>query len=504
MKLKTNLIVIFICALFSTILFYNHKFGLNLLIFQLFLFLWFTLTKQIKFKTKIQLVTGIGFLLTSFFTVFTHSVFSYFINFLAWLLFIGILNYPQAKSLISGFTIAVISLFKSQELFVSKVFSKKIGNENLGKRIYRSRIFIIPIVIIILFLILYSMANAIFSSLVGDSLLAIEKGIHFLFKDIDFLIIFTFLVSLFFSNFFLIRNKNKNIVESDTNTSEALQRNKKKERRYFKLTGLKNEYKSALFLLIVLNFLLLILNSIDIKSVWLNFKWEGESLKQFVHQGTYVLIFSILISIALVLYYFRGNLNFYKNNNLLKKLSYVWIFQNGFLAISVGLRNFRYIEHYSLAFKRIGVIVFLIITLYGLYTVAIKIKKKKSSFYLFKVNSLFIYVILVLCSGVNWDSYIAKYNFNHYNSSFLHLDYLVTLSDKALPFLDHSFEDLNKMNKAQKEMFPIKNTYLKPSDFKQRIENRKYQFKMKWESKHFLSWNYPEYVAYKKLFGTTN
>ena len=499
MKLRTNLLVVFICTVFSTILFYNHEFGLNLLIFQLFLFLWFTLTKQIKFKSKIQLVTGIGFLLTSFFTVFTHSVFSYFINFLAWLLFIGILNYPRAKSLISGFTIAIISLFKSQELFVSKVFSKKIGNENLGKRIYRSRIFIIPIAIIILFLILYSMANAIFSSLVGDSLLAIEKGINFLFKDIDFLIIFTFLVSLFFSNFFLIRNKNKNIVESDTSTSEALQRNKKKERRYFKLTGLKSEYKSALFLLIVLNFLLLILNGIDINSVWLNFKWEGESLKQFVHDGTYILIFSIIISIALVLYYFRGNLNFFKNNKLLKKLSYIWIFQNGFLAISVGIRNFRYIEHYSLAYKRIGVIIFLLITLYGLYTVAIKIRKKKSSFYLFKVNSLFIYIVLVICSGISWDNYIAKYNFSHYDSSFLHLNYLVTLSNKALPYLDHSLTDLNKMNEIQLKKFSQKESYITPLNYHKKIDARILNFKQEWEEKSILSWNYPEYMAYKKL-----
>lgn len=500
MKLKTNLIVIFICALFSTILFYNHEFGLNLLIFQLFLFLWFTLTKQIKFKSKIQLVTGIGFLLTSFFTVFTHSLFSYIINFLAWFLFIGILNFPQSKSLISSFVISIFSLFKSQEIFISKIFSKKIGNKNIGKTIYKARIYLIPIVIILLFVIIYSLSNAVFNNLVSGFLTSINKGFVFLFSDLDFLLVFTFLVSLFFCNFYLLRNKNKNIVVIDENSSETLLRNKKKERRYFKLLALKNEYKSAIFLLIVLNLILLILNIIDINWVWINFKWEGDSLKQFVHQGTYLLILSILISMALVLYYFRGNLNFYKNNNLLKKLSYVWIFQNGFLAISVGLRNFRYIEHYSLAFKRIGVIIFLLITLYGLYTVVIKIKEKKSSFYLFKVNSLFVYLILVLCSGINWDSHIAKYNFSHYKSSFLHLEYLATLSDKALPYLDHSLEDLNKMNEIQNEKFTIKDNLLQPLAYKKKLDKRKSNFKNEWESKHFLSWNYPEYIAYKKLF----
>ncbi len=504
MKLTTNLFIVFIFAILSTVLFYNHVFGLNLLIFQLAMLLWFLFTKQVYFKTKTQIITGIGVLLTSFFTVFTHSIFSYFINFLAWFIFIGVLNFPQTKSLISSFLISTISLFKSQEVFISKIFTKKIGGKNIGKTLYKARIYLIPIVIIILFVIIYSLSNAVFNNLVSEFLTSINKGFVFLFSDLDFLLVFTFLVSLFFCNFYLLRNKNKSLVEIDINSSETLHRNKKKERRYFKLLALKNEYKSAIFLLIVLNIIILILNIIDINWVWINFKWEGDSLKQFVHQGTYLLILSILISIALVLYYFRGNLNFYKNNALLKKLSYIWIVQNAFLAISVGIRNFRYIEHYSLAFKRIGVIIFLLITLYGLYTVMIKIKENKSSFYLFKVNSLFVFIVLVLCSGINWDSHIAKYNFNHYESSFLHLDYLITLSDKALPYLDHTLEDLNKMNEVQKEKFTIKDTLLQPIDYIKKLNTRKTKFKKEWESKHFLSWNYPEYVAYKKLFTNSN
>ena len=502
MKLKTNLLVLLLCAIISTVLFYKHVFGLNLLIFQVLLFIWFLLTKQINLKSKNQIVVSISFLLTSIFTVVVHSKFSYFINFLAWFLLIGNLNFPNAKSLIHSMGIAFISLFKSQELFIKKIFKAKMGNLSLGNLIYKSRIFLIPLLIISLFIVLYSLSNSVFSDIVSKSLLSIENMFVYIFKDIDFFVVFTFLVCLLFSNFYLIRNSSQFIVEKDLKSSETLFRKKKIGKRYFGFLALKNEYKSAIFLFIILNLILLILNVIDINWVWINFEWQGESLKQFVHQGTYLLILSILISIALVLYYFRGNLNFYKKNSLLKKLSYVWIFQNGFLALSVGVRNLRYIEHYSLAFKRIGVIIFLIVTLYGLYTVAIKIKKRKSSFYLFKKNSFFVFIVLVLFSGINWDSCIAKYNFSHVDTSFLHLDYLATLSDKSLPHLEFNIEELNEMHELQKGKFTIDDYLMTPSEYKRRIENRKMNFKDAWESKHFLSWNYPEYIAYKKLLKT--
>ncbi|MFT7072048.1 DUF4153 domain-containing protein [Patiriisocius sp. Uisw_017] len=68
------------------------------------------------------------------------------------------------------------------------------------------------------------------------------------------------------------------------------------------------------------------------------------------------------------------------------------------LAISVGIRNFWYFEYYSLAYKRIGIFFFLTATIYGLYTVLIKVKDKKSSFYLFRNNAWSVFLILVVTS----------------------------------------------------------------------------------------------------------
>jgi hypothetical protein len=235
--------------------------------------------------------------------------------------------------------------------------------------------------------------------------------------------------------------------------------------------------------------------------VWFNFSWEGQYLKQFVHEGTYLLILSILISIAIVLYYFRGNLNFYHGNKFLKRLCYLWILQNGILIISVAIRNFWYIQHFALAYKRIGVFIFLVLTLYGLYTVYKKVRHHKSAFYLYRSNAHSVFLILAVASLFNWDSIIAKYNFSHYQHSFVHLNFLATLPDKSLPYTVKPLGELRTINKIQKEKFSFDEAYMTPEDYYEKINIRKEEFREAWEAKSILSWNLAEYLAYRKLFG---
>jgi hypothetical protein len=280
---------------------------------------------------------------------------------------------------------------------------------------------------------------------------------------------------------------------------DELTRSEKPLKVRFKTNALALKQRAGIFLLLTLNFLLLILNIIDIKWVWFNFEWEGQYLKQFVHEGTYLLILSIIISIVIVLYFFRGNLNFYKKNKFLKIISFIWLGQNAILCVSVAIRNFWYIQYFALAYKRIGIILFLILTIYGLYSVTIKVQKQKSIFYLVKTNSFALLIVLTLSSLFNWDTYIAKYNFKHSNSAFLHLNYLSTLSDKALPYLNKSQKELTKIEGIQKGNFHFERNYMTADEYHKTINHRKNFFLQKWKQKDFFSWNYPEYLAAKKL-----
>ena len=302
MLVKNLLPIVFLSAILFSILFYKQALGLNLLIFETFFVIFLFITKQLKFSSKLQIICITGFLLTAAFTVLTHSTFSYIIHFITLLVFVGILSYPFAKSIINIFFISIISIFQSQIEFFKRVTNSKVKGKSLGKAIWKFRIFIIPAVIIFVFVAIYKASNPIFNKLTINLGSIFKSVMDVIFSDIEFLFVLTFLLGILISNILLFRTKNPSIEKDDTNAKDLLIRYKKKNLRNFGTISLKYELKAALFLLFILNAILLILNITDIYLVWFNFEWDGQTLKQFVHEGTYLLIFSILISIAIVLY----------------------------------------------------------------------------------------------------------------------------------------------------------------------------------------------------------
>jgi hypothetical protein len=499
MQIKNSLSVVFLSAVLLTFLFYKQGIGLNLLLFEVLFIGWLLFSKQLTLKSRLKKITLVGMLLTGIFTVITYSIYVYVVHFLALFLFVGVLNFEAIKSLFNVFGASFISLVTSQFAFAQQFFGRSKSGIKVGKVVWRSRIFIIPILIVFVFLTIYSFSNPIFSDYLGAFGEMLQNSITLLYENINISLVFTFIFCTAISIFLLYRVGVPSIEKHEQNASQNLARNKKRRRRYFKLSALKSEYKAGIFLLVTLNLLLLFLNIFDIYLVWFNFEWEGETLKQFVHEGTYLLIVSILISIAVVLYFFRGNLNFYKHNKWLKYLAYVWIAQNAVLTISVAIRNFWYIKYFALAYKRIGVILFLLLVLYGLFTVFRKIEHSKTSFYLFQKNTLALYLILVFSSLVNWDSIIAQYNFAHADSAYLHLNYLSNLSDKTLPHLTKTKEILDTTYNFQQEKFPHPYFTMNHNVYVEKIAARNKAFAQKWEDKNFLSWNLAEYVTYKKL-----
>ncbi len=503
MNSNSKIISTILCSLFLTILFYKKALGINLFIAEILLLLYFVKSNQFKFQSLNTIIAFSGALITCIATILIHSELSYVINFLSLFILIGIFIYPEVRSLINSIKLSLYNLINSQIIFFNTVSNSNKSGIKVQKNLKKVSIFIIPIAIIFFFIFIYSNSNPIFEKLISKATNSFNHFVLLLFENIDFTLFMTILFYLFICNLIFFKTSNKKIIENDINASFLLLRNKSKKKKLFKNNDLINEYKAGVFLFIILNVLLLIVNLIDINWVWFNFKWEGQFLKQFVHQGTYLLILSILISIGLVLFFFRKNLNFYSNNRTLKILSFIWLIQNGILAISVAIRNFYYINYFSLAYKRIGVLLFLILVLYGLYTVLIKVKNRKTSFYLFQNNFTALFVLLVLSSIINWDKVIINYNFKNSNHSFLELDYLVNFSDKTLPNLDKTLPELKKIHGLQINKFPFYYNYMKPEQYYKTIQNRKKKFIIEWEEKSFLSWNFAEYLAYKKLKETS-
>lgn len=448
-------------------------------------------------KTTAFKMMAFSLLLSACFTVITTSLYVYVLNIITIILFIGYALYPYSPLITRSLGASMMHIIATPQNLLDN-FSRRNSKYNKQINIFKQLgIYSMPIVIIILFISIYKTSNSIFNTIINSITSFFYDNFTFLFSKIDLAFVGSYLISVLAFGYILLRKKYANINE--TPLVMQVLRTKSPSAGSGTYVAFKNAFKGGVFLFTALNIILLVLNFSDIYLVWINFKWTGELLRGFVHEGTYLLLLSIVISIILVLYYFRGNTNFYSANKKLKYLCYAWLLQNFVLLLSVGLRNYYYIQHYALAYKRLGVIFFLIAAAVGLYSVYIKVKNKKSFSFLLQQNSLSIYTILLVTSFFNWDSIIARYNFSHAPKTFLHLSYLSALSDKALPFLITDNAYLSNINTLQKDKFTAVRDDITIEAYQLTVEQRKLDFIKRWEKKTFLEWNWPEYRAYKML-----
>lgn len=511
MKQPNSVRVLFVFAIVFAFLFHRQSLGLNVVIFEGMLFGWFAFTKQLRLQNFLQRLVFAATLITLGFTILHHSLWSYFIHFAVLFLYIGVLIAPQLRSLLNTLGMALSNIFLSwTELFRDKKNDEVLHVKESKRKFQfkRLRYYIIPVAIIIFFATLYGFANPEFGEYVDAVLGELYQGLIYLFKNIDFLWILTFMLGMIVCIFLLMRKKNEVLEDRDSNALDDKIRVRRKQSTS-SITGLKNEYRVGIFLFASLNVLLLMMNIMDIDRVWLHFEFEGQYLQQFVHYGTIVLIVAILLSIVLVLTFFRGNLNFYKKNIWLKRLCYLWLAQNAVLAISAAVRNYYYIQHYSLAHKRIAVMFFILLVLYGLFSVFIKIRDTRSNFYLLRKNAVAWLIVLTVSAGFNWDRIIAKYNFSREDGAFVHLNFLSTLSDSALPYLNQPLDKVTAIDRKQGLWMSAfkrglkrnryRKMYMSPEEYSIEIAYRKTAFQWKWKKKSWLEWNYAEYKAYNEL-----
>ncbi|NND76862.1 MAG: DUF4173 domain-containing protein [Flavobacteriales bacterium] len=494
----------YILALIFTLLFYKQSLGFNLLIFEVILMIYWVWKLDGKIFSKPLRYIWFGTLLSALAIAYHGSYIARVTNITSLFLLNGFLVTPYIKSIAQSFMPAAENLIYGPFKFIRSHSSLFVGGKVLSGISRYVKIGVIPFVIIFVFLGLYSGANSIFGEHVSGFFGRFEdigELFNSLFSSGKF---WVFILGLTFSGVFLFHHELIFGEPTKLDQSDDLKRIKRPNRypRYFKMNALKNELRSGVFLFAVLNVMLLVLNILDIRHVWFGFEWDQQYLKEFVHEGTYFLIFSILIAMVVVLFYFRKNLNFIKNIQLLKTLAIVWTAQNIFLALSVAMRNFWYIKYYNLAYLRIGVFFFLIVSIIGLVMIIRKIKEKRSSFFLVRKTSLAIYVALLGLSIMNWDGIIAKFNFSRYSEAFMHFDFMAKLSDKTLPLLDRTETELATIQEYQYEYWEHiigRHQYMHVNVYKDIIDDRIQQFSMDYEQTHWLSKNWLTIQAHEDL-----
>jgi hypothetical protein len=480
-------------ALF-TFLFHGTGIGLNLLLFEVLVFGALFAMRRLPMERYVMLTVG-GSLLTAVMVVLYGSSLALVVNMVSVVFAVGVLLAPELGALHHSAALAGAHLLAAQQAFVRLLPVPDSGGS--GLRLTPRGVLSITLLplIVLLFATLYSGSNPYFGKLVEDFYSWLGR--------IDSSLPFVFLLGLVLSTFLLLATRNEQIVRWARAKMDALvpsvRMGEDDHRR-----SVRSEAAIGILLLASLNALLLLLNALDIHHVWFNFRFEGQYLKAFVHEGTWLLIVSIVLGALIVLYYFRGDLNFHARNRMIKMLSYLWLTQNALLVVSVAIRNYWYIHHYALAYKRIGVAFFLLATLVGLLLIMVKVRRQRSHHFLVRWNMVSLYGIALLMTLVDWDTVIARYNMAQRGRAFIELNYLATLSDKTLPYLLHSTQELAELDRHNEQVLGgperyHRRLYMPPERFAARVHDRVEHFLDDYPERSWKEWNAADARAHAKL-----
>lgn len=487
---KLLLLCLILAALYA-FLFHGAGAGLNLALFELIATAALGGTRPMPLPPLARLMLG-GVLLTAVMAVFHGSLLAVVVNMIAVGLVIGVWLAPGLNALHRSAVLALAHLTTVPLALLRAIPFPQHRTPHIAitPRTVLS-ISIVPFAYLV-FTAMYRASNPHFDQFMAKSLGYLDR--------IDLALTGSFLLGLLISGFLLLTTRNERLLSWATRGSDRLI----PQAAATAGSGVKKEALIATVLLVGLNALLLIANVLDIQYVWAGFTFDGQYLKQFVHEGTYLLLLSILLGAAIVLYYFRGDLNFQRGTRLVKWLSYAWLAQNLVLALSVGMRNYWYIHYYALAYKRIGIAFFLLALCIGLVLVMIKVRRGRTAHYLLRTNAVAVYCIAVVMALFNWDGIIARYNMAQAGRAFVHLDFLTTLTDKAMPELLRSPEELGRIAAFNATLiggaeYYSRTLYMTPEVYRERIEQRVRDFVNAYPKRSWKEWNRADARAYQAL-----
>ena len=430
--------------LFST-LFYGQNIGLNISLFSLLTLLILIIGNTNKFKNRTTLTYALLYLLTAALVFFQHSFLSLIANIIVFFTLVG--NITESKS--SIFVNWLNGIYTSIAGFFHRNFdhNEKEEQPKFKKDIdllHWVKLIGIPLVFIIVFILLYKNGNSVFNDLISQ--------INFSFINIQWLL-FSVLGYFLFSN--IINPVHvEPATQSDLDAGNTLFKTDS-----FSEEKLKKEKQLGTTLMLLLNVLIIFYLVTDIIALNVSSSYDAVTLSSQVHNGINALIASIIMAIVIILYFFRGNINFYNDNKTLKFLAFAWIILNAVLVILIVIKNNDYVSAHGFTYKRLGVYIYLLLTFSGLITTFLKVLKIKNLLFLFRVNTQIAFVLLIALSTVNWDAFITKYNIN--NAESLDVNYLIHLSNNN-SYILYDLREKGTLSSSNNQAIFIKHTaYLK-------------------------------------------
>ncbi|MFV8342206.1 DUF4173 domain-containing protein [Flavobacterium sp. XS2P39] len=391
--------LILACSLIFIWLFYNETIGVNASVFGLVLTGLICYLSQKRFLDKSNLIL----ILTSVVSCFAFAWYGDFISFVAMgssLIFLRFSIQDPKLKIVQSIPLVFINLFATSVRifqFSQWLPQRKVENQLVKKLI---AYFAIPALFLTLFFSIYSFGSAHFSGLFSNYTLDLDLEQVLLIGVVGFYFSFSFW------NYWVPQycyDANSKLDDDFSREGRMVQQ------QTFSFLDLDFERKSGEITLVLLNCMILIF--IGTYNYEQFFEEQAlVSLSEATHERVNAVIFSILMAVGVMLFYFKSGFNFDKKASKLKLLSKIWIALNGILISSTIIKNVEYVSAFGLTYKRLGVFAFLLLASIGLALTFWKIYKQKTNAYLFNQMIWYFYGTVLLCSFINWGNVITRYN----------------------------------------------------------------------------------------------
>jgi hypothetical protein len=421
-------------------LFYQAEIGINVFLFDALLItlaLWIR-PELGKHQSFIWSVGGLLFSAGSI--VIVHGQVSIWGHHLTYFLVLGFAQSRELRFVWFAVLLGVGAIFEAplRQWRRWQTIRRKQDNQQRNAALPWLKQVLLPMLILVPFLILYVAASDQFANGL-DTLLTLFSNFS-IGSSVWWSVMLTVFGALLTLGFFYPRIDISRLVKQQAGFQDKLVRQKPERKRdpnpasaytphlrpRQKTLALKAEYRQAVLTFGLLNLLLAAVNATDLHYVWLSpGELSAATLSQYVHQGTWNLLISIGLAMLVVLYYFRGNLNFLRESPYLAPLAKLWVIQNSLLALSVGVRNWHYIDAYGLALGRVQIAFVLLLILFGLYSLFRKVRDRLTLTYLLQTNGMAAWLCLLLFAAVNWSCVVTRYNLSSQTADEIDWNYLL-------------------------------------------------------------------------------
>ncbi len=427
--MKRNDWIYLLCIALYSFLFYEQTAGLNFLIFSIVVVAGLAFMRPESVKRKHWIVSA-GLVLISGIAVYLNgSNLAIVANFSALMLFSAQSAAPGTSMLISFF-LSVCTIGGSYVFMIIDFFDRRAGREQVNsgqtkKTSGRFWAIIVAVIIVLIFFVMYRSTNVLFKELTK-------------YINLDWIswkwCTFTAIGSIAIYGLLYLR-KFGGIGENSGNYQRNLeQQNETNANWGDSLMSEENERFLGILLFSLLNVLVLFVNGAD---AWFQLgdqkMPDGITYTSYVHQGVGMLIINVLLAMLLVLFFFRGRLNYNRSYGIIRILAILWLLQNILMLLFMAGRNDMYSAMFGMTYKRIGVYFYLLLTVIGAFTTALKVYGKKTNTWLFRINTWLFFTVFVTSSLVSWSRFITWYSL--YKSDYVNRAYLSSLSYQSLPYL---------------------------------------------------------------------